>query len=406
MAISAALIFGALGIAAFTFLDMTGRLGFLPDFSASQSFLRAIPFGGFFFWFHTVISYIFIKVIIYILLYYMNDKATALKVFVWVQLAVAVESALKVTFGGSRPCFDGSALPGSGCSCSYGQPSGHMLLATLFYLIIVFDILIPKARGAWKYIYGALCISTLFFVGVSRVYYGVHTWSSVISGFFWGLLLFGLASTLHTPLVDSFKDLLTMDATFASRRTRSAIFYIIAFIFLNAVTIFGWLRLTRGFENRSPHPFSGTVCGQSCLAIQGHFADYSLETIASANAAMFLLIVWLGTKPPYTPFSFVYCRNQWNGAAVAIKRAIVWILISLPIFLGYYFAIKFNGWTSYILINICGFIWALAFRYAMVPTLKSFKANIEGDFFCNTHGPANRIYAELKENVNTPNFRI
>jgi membrane-associated phospholipid phosphatase len=112
------------------------------------------------------------------------------------------------------------------CACDFGKPSGHAQLGLANYWI-VFDLVIagigfkqayfPKSdpkpieagqkknyggyfpisppatlsnigkKKFWAWFAGILCVLCVLFVGFSRVVRGVHTWSQVLLGWFWGL---------------------------------------------------------------------------------------------------------------------------------------------------------------------------------------------------------------------------
>lgn len=90
---------------------------------------------------------------------------------------------LKRVFNRARPTWDHLV---SVDSLSY--PSGHAMSATAFYGFFIYMVLHSKLSRMWKLTTTALLILLILFIGVSRVYLGVHFASDVLAGFMGGLL--------------------------------------------------------------------------------------------------------------------------------------------------------------------------------------------------------------------------
>lgn len=96
--------------------------------------------------------------------------------------AWAVMEYLKHWFGRSRPA--GEALT---AASGYSFPSGHAMLAMVFYGFLAY-LLISHAKNKLEW-YGVavLCLMILL-IGFSRVYLNVHYASDVLAGFLFGFI--------------------------------------------------------------------------------------------------------------------------------------------------------------------------------------------------------------------------
>lgn len=65
----------------------------------------------------------------------------------------------------------------------YSFPSGHSMVNTAFYGLIIYFIWKYVENKKLKYILCALLSSLIFLIGLTRIYLGVHYASDVISGF-------------------------------------------------------------------------------------------------------------------------------------------------------------------------------------------------------------------------------
>lgn len=73
------------------------------------------------------------------------------------------------------------------CSTEYGSPSGHAL-STIFYFYLLFDYYLFFRSKSFYFLY----IFSIFSVGISRVYMGVHGFNQVLEGWCYGLILLSI----------------------------------------------------------------------------------------------------------------------------------------------------------------------------------------------------------------------
>lgn len=91
---------------------------------------------------------------------------------------------LKWIFRRPRPTIFPDALTASG----YSYPSGHTMASAAVYAVVALAVwrLAPRAR--WPAAIGAAAL--VFFIGLSRIYLGVHWATDVVAGFAAGLAIF------------------------------------------------------------------------------------------------------------------------------------------------------------------------------------------------------------------------
>ena len=90
---------------------------------------------------------------------------------------------LKFIFNRTRP-FDFSLVEQGGLS----YPSGHSMVSMSMYLTIAY--LLIKYRNASSKLTYAIATILVFFMGISRLYLGVHWPTDIIGGFIMGYLYF------------------------------------------------------------------------------------------------------------------------------------------------------------------------------------------------------------------------
>jgi undecaprenyl-diphosphatase len=111
--------------------------------------------------------------------------------------AMVLSSALKHLVGRARP----EVVPHLQVVYTYSFPSGHSMMSSAIYLTLG-SLMARLVPGRWAKVYVlVLSLVLTFFVGVSRVYLGVHYPTDVLAGWtaglVWGLLCWLVARALQ-----------------------------------------------------------------------------------------------------------------------------------------------------------------------------------------------------------------
>ncbi|OHA59393.1 MAG: hypothetical protein A2589_00800 [Candidatus Vogelbacteria bacterium RIFOXYD1_FULL_46_19] len=103
-----------------------------------------------------------------------------------IALAWAVNFLLKLFMARSRPLVPEALVSAGG----FAWPSGHALVGTVLYGLIVWLIISSRPRsGRVKRVILLAGGLVIFLVGLSRVYLGVHWFSDVVAGWILGALI-------------------------------------------------------------------------------------------------------------------------------------------------------------------------------------------------------------------------
>lgn len=72
---------------------------------------------------------------------------------------------------------------------NFSFPSGHSMMATVFYGFLTYLLHRSKLNKSVKIIILIMVLFLILLIGISRIYLGVHYTSDVIGGFLWGSTL-------------------------------------------------------------------------------------------------------------------------------------------------------------------------------------------------------------------------
>lgn len=72
---------------------------------------------------------------------------------------------------------------------NFSFPSGHSMMATVFYGFLAYLLYKSKINKSVKVIVLIMTFILILLIGISRIYLGVHYTSDVIGGFLWGITL-------------------------------------------------------------------------------------------------------------------------------------------------------------------------------------------------------------------------
>jgi membrane-associated phospholipid phosphatase len=126
-------------------------------------------------------------------LYWCVDSALGIRVGILLMLSNWVNGILKIVLSGPRPYFYSSQVKGLSVETSFGVPSGHAQNSAVVWGGLAAWL---RTKRAW------MAASVLvFFIGLSRIYLGVHFPHDVLFGWLVGALLLWGALRLEPVVV-------------------------------------------------------------------------------------------------------------------------------------------------------------------------------------------------------------
>lgn len=136
-----------------------------------------------------------IGVIVVCVLLFINSKTRkklAWPVTVSVITAVITNNLIKVIVSRPRPNYL-RIIEESG----YSFPSGHAMVNMALYLTIIFILIKYFKSKKAKYLISICCLIMPLFIGISRIYLGVHYFSDVFAGWILGFAITAIVSLLY-----------------------------------------------------------------------------------------------------------------------------------------------------------------------------------------------------------------
>jgi hypothetical protein len=124
-------------------------------------------------------------------LYWCVDSRLGIRVALILMLSTGVNDALKLAFHGPRPYWYSAEVKGLASETSFGVPSGHAQNA-----MVLWGMMAAWLKKWWAWLAAGLVI---FFIGISRLYLGVHFPHDVLVGWLIGGLLLWLMFRFWDP---------------------------------------------------------------------------------------------------------------------------------------------------------------------------------------------------------------
>ena len=127
-------------------------------------------------------------------LYWCIDAALGIRVAIMLMLSGMANTYFKLAFRGSRPYWFDGRVKAMSTEPSFGFPSGHSQNA-----VTVWGLIAYKLHQRWAWIAAFLIV---FFIGLSRIYLGVHFATDVFGGWIIGALMLWGFTRFETPVLN------------------------------------------------------------------------------------------------------------------------------------------------------------------------------------------------------------
>lgn len=334
-------------------------------------------------WIWTNIAFGVAVVGCYFFLFFLRRKSDSLVFFLLFFLQLGTTEVVKLIMRDTRPCNKYQAIADNYCSCSFGMPSGHSSNSMLFYLLVFVHIFEDFHK---EYLANSLfviaMIVVIFNVGMSRIFYGVHSYNQVLLGYLLGYAFFSTYWLFSRRIRLIFAEALARNPSY--KNTRMMVFGTIFLLFatLNALAWGFWARNIKNYEQFPNHPSFTTTCENECLKNGSWLSDDHIGSISVINAAMFLSFVIAVFRPERTISHERYYSSWWlGGFSLILRRLLVFAIVTCPILVAFILSIWFNGWKRYIIFSTLSLAFVIAFVFIYPVLSRLLNAVIPGDFF-------------------------
>ncbi len=126
------------------------------------------------------------------------DAACGLRLGIFLMSSNFINGVLKIGFHAPRPYWYSTSVKAFTPESSFGIPSGHAQNSVVFFGTL--GIFVQRTWG-WT-----VTILLMLFIGLSRIYLGVHFPTDVFSGWLIGALLFWLLLRLERPIIQWYRN--------------------------------------------------------------------------------------------------------------------------------------------------------------------------------------------------------
>jgi len=130
--------------------------------------------------FFTSLGYPQAYMVIVAVVYWTLDRKLGIRLAIFLPLVSSINSLLKLAFHAPRPYWVSTDIKAIHASNGFGMPSGHAQASTVWLLASSF------LRKRWFWI---VAILSVFLIGISRAYLGVHFPTQVAAGWVIGFLI-------------------------------------------------------------------------------------------------------------------------------------------------------------------------------------------------------------------------
>lgn len=137
------------------------------------------------------------QMIIFSWIYWCLDNQVGIRLGIALVIGNGFNTAFKWIFHSPRPYWIDPNVRALGTESSFGIPSGHAMMSTVFFGRIVIWV-----KEKWFTIFVYI---TIFLIGLSRIYLGVHFLSDVIAGCCFGISVMIILYQLEKPVSEWLK---------------------------------------------------------------------------------------------------------------------------------------------------------------------------------------------------------
>ncbi|HNR01933.1 MAG TPA: phosphatase PAP2 family protein [Anaerolineaceae bacterium] len=273
-------------------------------------------------------------------LYWSIDPVIGFRAGMMLILSGGLNSIFKIFFHTPRPFWIDSDVRAFASETSFGMPSGHSQNSAAIWGVIAGTI-----RRKWAYIVAILLV---FFIGLSRIYLGVHFLHDVLTGWLAGILIILAYLKLEKPV-----------AGWLERKSISAQI-LISFLFAVSFIFFGYLAqlsagnwklppewtslaLTAGAEAPDPFNLEGviTIAGVAFGFTAGYawwrnrYGIYEIKCSSIKKLARYTFGL-LGIVALYFGLSIIFPEEPLLVAAVFrfLRYTLIglWVTVFAPLF--------------------------------------------------------------------------
>lgn len=158
-------------------------------------FISQLPFTNFFLFITKFGDALFILFCLCVALVFLKDMKTRKFLALTMLFEIILNLGLKIFFGRPRPNVVHLVE-----ETSYSFPSGHAMISMTFYLLVIFFLWNTKLNRALKIVFTVFLALLILFIGISRIYLGVHYASDILGGFLLGIFLVSFGIFLYKAL--------------------------------------------------------------------------------------------------------------------------------------------------------------------------------------------------------------
>lgn len=280
-----------------------------------------------------VISFIFSYVIFFMLFAYVfllytirQDIERNLVMILSLAMLIYIQAILKLLYVNPRPIFLSVEIDSSGCTCDYGQPSGHALSSIGLCLLIFDDIRkYFKPRVVWQIVICSLLVLLSLLICFSRIYFGVHSYNQVILGLGFGICIFFAIKMLTDPLKTHIFGPIWNKGKYANHRPviKAVVFFLVS----NALLFVLWAIRHWAYENPITSRIKFVNCFDCLANPETKFATKIISEGLIYNVFFGMLIgIRVMANPVYEYKGLYFDSKFWQY----VLRLLIMILFASP----------------------------------------------------------------------------